>query len=268
MLPHEAQSRVTALGVHNLSVLPLADLSVEDLDPAKLDRFRDLAAGGGGGDAVLADLSNGDLLSALGFRSVDGIPKLGAALLFGTPAVLRTYAPTHSIVFQVLDEYDAVRANRSLQVPLIRAMIELGEAVEPYNPQEEIDDGLFRVGPPLYSKIAVRELIANALVHRDCSINGQIRIAIEGVTLVISNPGGFPDGITIGTLLTAPPQARNPLIADTFKRAGLVERTGRGVNRIYRNHLALGRSLPDYSRSTSGQRPPPTDHWPRRPLLK
>ena len=53
-----------------------------------------------------------------------------------------------------------------------------------------------------------------------------------------------------GDLLSASPQARNPLIAEASKRAGLVKRTGQGVNRIYRNQLALGRPLPDYSRST------------------
>ena len=249
MLPHEAQARTTLLGGRDLSASPLTELSIADLDPTEFDRFRRLA--GGGGDGLLAELSDLDLLSALGFRSADGSLTLGAALLFGTPAVLRTFVPTHSVVFQALDKHDAVRANRDLHVPLVRAMVELTEAVKPYNPEEEIDDGLFRLGLPLYSEIAVRETIANALVHRDYSINGQVRVAVDGSqALAVSNPGGFPDGITIHNLLSAPPQARNPLIADAFKRAGLVERTGRGVNRVYRHQLALGRPRPDYSRST------------------
>ncbi|WP_420625583.1 RNA-binding domain-containing protein [Candidatus Poriferisodalis sp.] len=248
MLPHETQARTSSLGVRDLSTLPLSDLTVDDLDIAELDRFRRLATGGG--DAILAELSDSDLLSALGLRSVDGVPTLGAALLFGTADVLSTFAPTHAVVFQALDEHDAVQASESLPVPLLRAMLELAEAVNRYNPEEEIDDGLFRLGLPRYSQVAVRELIANALVHRDYSLNGQVRVAVEGTTLSVSSPGGFPDGITIDNLLTAPPQARNPLIADAFKRAGLVERTGRGVNRVYRHQLALGRPQPDYSRST------------------
>lgn len=248
MLPHEAQARTTSLGTRDLSALPLPDLAFNDLDASELDRFRNLAEGGG--DPVLSELSDHDLLAALGFRTVEGQLTLGAALLFGRPRVLQIFAPTHAIVFQALDERDAVKANRDLRVPLIRAMVELTAAVKPYNPEEEIEDGLFRLGLPLYSDIAVRELIANTLVHRDYSINGQVRVAIEGRTLSVSSRGGFPDGITIDNLLTAPPQARNPLIADAFKRAGLVERAGRGVNRVYRNQLALGRPQPDYSRST------------------
>ena len=248
ILPHEVHARVAELGLRDLSAFPLADLSVQDLDSTELDRFRRLAEGGG--DGVLATLSEVDLLSALGFRTVEGVLTLGAALLFGTPAILQTFVPTHSTVFQALDGHDAVRINRRLRVPLIRAMVELSDAIRPYNPEEEVDDGLFRLGLPLYSEIAIRELIGNALVHRDYSINGEIRVAIEGATLSVSNPGGFPAGITVDNLLTAPPQARNALIADAFKRAGLVERVGRGINRVYRNQLALGRPLPDYSRST------------------
>ena len=248
MAPHEIQTRGSALGKHDLSTLPLADLAIEDLDPTEFDRFRNLAEGGG--DSVLTSLSNVDLLSALGFLTAGGTPTMGAALMFGTPAVLEAFAPTHEVVFQALDSHDVVLANRSLRIPLIRVMLELVEAVKPYNPEEEVQDGLFRLGLPRFSEVAVRELTANALVHRDYSINGQIRMAVEDTALSISNPGGFPDGITVDNLLTAPPQARNPLIADAFKRAGLVERTGRGVNRVYRHQLALGRPQPDYSRST------------------
>ena len=131
MLPHEAQARTTLLGNRDLSAFSLAGLATNDLDPAEVDRFRRLA--GGGGDAVLAELADLDLLSALGFRSIDGDLTLGAALLFGTPGTLRTLVPTHAVVFQALDGHDAVQANRDLHVPLLRAMVELAEAVKPYN---------------------------------------------------------------------------------------------------------------------------------------
>ena len=247
MHPHEVQARASALGTNDMSTLPMAGLSVDNLDAGELNRFRNLAEGGG--DSVLARLSDVDLLSALGFMSREGNPTLGAALLFGTPAVLEAHVPTHEVVFHALDAHDKVLANRSLRVPLLRVMLELSEAVKPYNPEEEVQDGLFRLGLPRFSDVAVRELIANALVHRDYSINRQIRMAIEDTTLSITSPGGFPDGITIDNLLTAPPQARNPLISEAFKRAGLVERTGRGINRVYRHQLVIGRPQPDYSRS-------------------
>lgn len=248
MQPHEAMARLSSLGIRDLSALPLDGLSEAALDTGELRRFRDLARAGG--DKVLGELSDRDLLAALGFTDIDGQLTLGAVLMFGTPAALQHFAPTHETAFQVVEADETVRVNRIEHLPLVRSMLDLVDAIKPYNPEEELETGLFRVGLPAFADVGVRELVANALVHRDYGAIGQVRVLIEDRTLSISNPGGFPEGITVNNLLTAPPQARNPQLADAFKRAGLVERTGRGVNRVFRGQLELGRPAPDYSRST------------------
>lgn len=51
--------------------------------------------------------------------------------------------------------------------------------------------------------------------------------------MIISNPGGFVEGITVDNLLTAEPYGRNPSLSDALKRIGLAERTGRGIDRIW-----------------------------------
>lgn len=66
----------------------------------------------------------------------------------------------------------------------------------------------------------------------------------------ISNPGGFPEGVHLGNLLVTPPRPRNPLLADALKRAGLVERTARGIDTIFYEQLRNGRPAPSYERST------------------
>lgn len=247
MQPHEAMARMGTLGERDLSTLPVAGLALADLAATELGRFRDLARSQG--DATLGDLSDHDILAALGFVAPSGDLTVGAVLLFGGDDAIARHAPTHETAFQVLDDL-AVKVNRIERRPLIRSMIEIADALRSYNPEEEIEAGMFRVGLPRYSATAIRELVANALVHRDYSLNGQTRVHVEDGTLSITNPGGFPHGITVGNLLTAPPRARNPRLADAFKRAGLVDRTGRGVNRVYRSQLALGRPEPDFSRST------------------
>ena len=249
MQPHEAMARAADLGARDLSANPLADAALGDLDGAELQRFRALAAAGG--DRILGDLSDEDLLRALGFQAVDGRLTLGAILLFGRPAMIRRFAPTHETAFQVIDDLE-VRVNHITHRPLIASMLDLVAAVQPYNVEEEIQDGLFRIGLPAYAEVALRELVANALVHRSYTANGQVRVVIEDDVLSVSSQGSFPDGINTANMLTAPPRPRNPLIAEAFKRAGLVERTGRGINRAFRSQLAGGRPAPDYSRSTSG----------------
>lgn len=69
--------------------------------------------------------------------------------------------------------------------------------------------------------------------------------------LIILNPGGFVEGVTIDNLLVAPPRSRNPRLADALKRVGLAERTGRGVDRIFEGMLRYGRPEPDYSATTT-----------------
>ncbi|VVB69670.1 Uncharacterised protein [uncultured archaeon] len=88
------------------------------------------------------------------------------------------------------------------------------------------------------SEQAFREGLANALIHRDYS------------RLEISNPGGFPEGVRLDDLLVTPPRPRNPTLADAFKRAGIVERTARGIDTIFFEQLRNGRPAPSYERST------------------
>jgi ATP-dependent DNA helicase RecG len=65
----------------------------------------------------------------------------------------------------------------------------------------------------------------------------------------MTNPGGFLEGITLDNLLVHEPKPRNPRLAEACRRLGLVETTGRGIDKIYFGQLRYGRHLPDYTRS-------------------
>jgi ATP-dependent DNA helicase RecG len=93
--------------------------------------------------------------------------------------------------------------------------------------------------------------VANALTHRDYTRIGAIHVRLQDDALTVSNPGGFVEGVTLDNLLTTEPRPRNPWLADVFKRLGLVERTGRGVDLIYRGLLRYLRR----SEQTPGQSP-------------
>lgn len=117
------------------------------------------------------------------------------------------------------------------------------------NTEHELQLGLIRVGIPLVPEVAVREAIANALVHRDFTRMGAVVVQMTDDALVVSSPGGFPQGVRLDNLLETS-QPRSRILADAFKRAGIVERTGRGINRMFQASLRLGRDAPDFSRST------------------
>ena len=109
--------------------------------------------------------------------------------------------------------------------------------------------GLFRVPVPNYDRRSFREAFVNALIHRDYWRLGATHVRMESEGMVISNPGGFVEGVTLENLLVVEPKPRNPLLADSVKRIGLAERTGRGVDLIFQGMLRYGRPAPDYSMS-------------------
>jgi ATP-dependent DNA helicase RecG len=78
---------------------------------------------------------------------------------------------------------------------------------------------------------------------------GAVHVRLDDDGLTISNPGGLVDGVTLANLLTTEPRPRNRALADAMKRIGLVERSGRGVDSIYRGMLRYGRPEPDYRRT-------------------
>lgn len=251
MLPHERASRLAHLGLADASAQAVAGATLNDLDPLERERLRQ-AVQQYGGDRVLLELDDEALDGALGFtaRQPDGsrLPTLCGLLVIGREASLRHLVPTHEFAFQVLAE-QSVRFNEFRNFPLLKAIDWLETNFLPYNPEEELQVGLFRVPVPLVDRGAFREAAANALVHRDYHRLGAVHVRLENDALVISNPGGLVDGVTLANLLTTEPRPRNRVLADAMKRIGVVERSGRGVDTIYRGMLKFGRPAPDYGRT-------------------
>lgn len=245
MRPSEVLSRAGSTGQRDFTRMPLPAATSADLDPLEIQRFRDMAISEDG-DAVLASLDDEALLRALELVDLTGQLCVGSVLLFGTQAAVRRHIPVAEVAFQHVSPALDVLANDISCVPLLRAMSELFERVQARNSQEELEMGMFRVPIPRFAEVTVRELIANALTHRDYSALGPTQVVLTDSGLEVSNPGGFPVGVTLANMLVAPPRPRNPLLADVFKRAGLVERTSRGIGLAFWGQLRLGHPPPDY----------------------
>ncbi|MDB5921030.1 MAG: ATPase [Massilia sp.] len=251
MLPHERMSRVSSFGLMDVSAQPVAGATLADFDPLERERLRQ-AVQQYGGDRVLLELDDEALDGALGLtaRQPDGsrLPTLTGLLLVGRESALQQLVPTHEFAFQVMAQ-QAVRFNEFRRYPLLKAVDWLETNFRPYNPEDELQVGLFRVPVPLVDMGAFREAVANALIHRDYHRLGAVHVRLEDDALVISNPGGLVDGVTLSNLLVTEPRPRNRALADAMKRIGVVERSGRGVDTIYRGMLKFGRSAPDYTRT-------------------
>jgi predicted HTH transcriptional regulator len=92
----------------------------------------------------------------------------------------------------------------------------------------------------VYNAIAVKEMIVNAIVHRDYDLNEPVQVIVEPKSITVISPGGLIDEITaqLGdrpfqeaiTRRTSPIKGyRNPAISDLFYGGGQMDRRGSGL---------------------------------------
>ena len=112
--------------------------------------------------------------------------------------------------------------------------------------QKEYIFGLFREYVEDYSEIVIRELLVNALAHRDISRQQiiEIRKYDDGGYLEFESPGGFPEGVTVENYLRKT-NPRNPNVMDILREIGLAEKAGSGFDKIFTDLLKKGKQLPE-----------------------
>lgn len=104
--------------------------------------------------------------------------------------------------------------------------------IKRYYQYEEIS-GIERKVVELIPENAYREAIANALIHRDWSMNAHIRIALYPDRIEIKSPGSLPKGSTAEEYENGEISClRNPILGNVFFRMKYIEMFGTGVTRI------------------------------------
>jgi len=118
------------------------------------------------------------------------------------------------------------------------------EAIPEFRESIEYPDGIFRKSISNYDEVVVREIIANALVHRPYTTRGDIFINMYPDRLEIHNPGILPLGVTPKNILHKSVQ-RNPHLSKVFYDLKLMEKEGSGYDRMYEVLLTSGKSIPN-----------------------
>lgn len=109
---------------------------------------------------------------------------------------------------------------------------------------EEIGKAL-RKEVQMYPPIAVRELVANALIHQDFNLSGTgTMIEIFCDRIEITNPGKP----LIDTLrfIDEPPRSRNEIIASLMRRMNICEERGSGIDKVIFHVEAFQLPAPDF----------------------
>jgi ATP-dependent DNA helicase RecG len=98
-------------------------------------------------------------------------------------------------------------------------------------PHNEHIGKAFRQEQPLYPAIAIRELVANALIHQDMTITGAgPLIELFKDRIEITNPG--QPLVSPERFLDSPPRSRNEALAALMRRMRLCEEQGTGIDKV------------------------------------
>jgi len=98
-------------------------------------------------------------------------------------------------------------------------------------PENEVIGEALRKTVPMYPELAIRELVANAIIHQDFTMTGTgPMVEIFDGRLEITNPG--EPLMDTKRFLDTPPQSRNEALASFLRRIGICEERGSGVDKI------------------------------------
>ncbi len=180
----------------------------------------------------------------------DGELKLTiAGLLFvGKEQSIRKLLPQAEVIYLHYSDNNTVEydARMDLKMPIISVIDRLTTRIQDTNKIVNVQVGLFRLEILDYPENVFQEALLNALTHRDYQSQAAVYVKHYPDRIVIENPGGFIDGINESNIITHPSAPRNKLIAETLQRLKYVQRTGQGVDIIYREMVLSGKSYPIY----------------------
>lgn len=83
------------------------------------------------------------------------------------------------------------------------------------------------------SEEAIREILLNALVHRNYHLPSPTKVSIYDNRIEFFSPGDFPGPLNPKNLRTGLTYIRNPIICSMFHKAKLIEKMGTGFITVY-----------------------------------
>jgi ATP-dependent DNA helicase RecG len=204
------------------------EASMDDLNQTKIDSYLEHLQ-------PIPSLSRREVLQRRGcLRQIDGIwrPTYAGILLFGVYP--QQWVPSGSILAtrftgtSLADEFLKYEMDGTLPEQLRQAEGFIRDHLR----QVVRLVGFAREETPEYPLAAIRELLVNAVAHRDYNLQGDtIHIYIFADRLEIHSPGGLPGPVNLENILTAR-FSRNPIIVQVLSDLGYVERLGYGLNRV------------------------------------
>ncbi len=238
-----------ASGAVQTEIMPVNRTSIASLDQARLENYlRDILK-----DPEVPGEKEGWItrLKALGFMT-DGagdepVCTIAGLVLFGIrPRQTLKQSGIRLMFFDSTDKVYQAQLDRIIDAPLVgrfqvgrtsKSLIDAGliektlEAIEPFVTLEPntIDENFRREKIWIYPYEALRELLINALAHRDWSRFVDVEITGYRDRLEIISPGALPNSMTVEKMLAGQRSARNHIVVEVLRDYGYVDARGMGV---------------------------------------
>ena len=229
LVPHRLRQLMLERGDVTFESEPARNARKEDLDWEQAEAYAASLSGMGGISAEQVLIKRGCLL-----RRPDRIvPTNAGILLFGKdPQQFIRGSDITAARFagkEMGDVFTRQDINGTLPHQIRRAETFL---VDNLRKGVQLGDKMARTEQTEYPLKAVRELVVNAVAHRDYSIQGDgIRLYLFSDRLEITSPGGLPGPVTIDNIVDER-FSRNSAIVQVLSDMGFIERLGYGVDRV------------------------------------
>lgn len=244
--PEEQRQAMAARGLSDWSA-EATDRGMEAVAPEELARVRRLLQLAGRDDLARSDERK--LARDLRLLASGGRLTRAGLLILGGPDAIAAAIPNHGFAYQYRvspgsESSARFRSNR----PILAAIESLLDAVAARSRIHPLSaSGGVQLQIQDYPADAMRELVVNALVHRDYELGGAVEVEHTPDSLAVTSPGGLVFGITPENILTHPSTPRNSLLLETVTVLQVAERTGQGIDRAYRELLRTGKEPPAIS---------------------
>lgn len=212
--------------------VPLPGVKINDLSSASLKTFRELATASGRLSEADLSATNPDLLEKLKLTEGSYLKRSAVLLFHEDPDRFITGAYVKIGFFvseSELTYHDEIHGSLFSQAHTVVDLLRTKYMKAAINYK-----GIQRIEQFPVPYEALREVILNALVHRDYAVPAPIQIRVYEHKLKIWNPAVLPEQWTLETLLGShASHPYNPDVANAFFRSGEIESWGRGIERVF-----------------------------------
>ncbi len=218
--------------------------SIDDLDMSSQTKFLN-AAEKSGRISIEADIERISFLEKLRLYDNEKVKRASIILFAKDPGKLYSNISVKIGRFGISD--DDLKFQEVIEGNLFKILFDVPEMLNNKFLTRRIDfEGLQRIEKGEYPVAALREMLLNALVHKNYS-GAQIQLRVYDDKISIWNEGTLPEGLSFESLKRQhPSRPRNPLIADVCFKGGYIDAWGRGTLKIINSCKEAGLPEPEF----------------------